>query len=67
MKHTFKNWLIANIESIVMVITFASLLLLYLKFEVINIFNVLGIIFFFSLVPTKKSLDGFGIFVLALV
>ena len=66
MKHTFKSWLIANIESIVMVITFASLLLLYLKFEDINIFKVLGIIFFFSLVPTKKILDGFGIFVLAL-
>ena len=41
MKHTFKSWLIANIESIVMVITFASLLLLYLKFEDINIFKVL--------------------------
>ena len=27
----------------------------------------MGIIFFFSLVPTKKILDGFGIFVLALV
>ena len=66
MKHTFKSLLIANIESIVMVIAFASLLLLYLKFEDINIFQVFGVIFFFSLVPTKKILDGFGIFVLAL-
>lgn len=66
MKHTFKSWLIANIESIVMVIAFASLLLLYLKFEDINIFQVFGVIFFFSLVPTKKILDGFVIFVLAL-
>lgn len=67
MKHTFKSWLIANIESIVMVIAFASLLLLYLKFEDINIFQVFGVIFFFSLVPTKNISDGLGIFAIALV
>lgn len=66
MKHTFKSWLIANIESIVMVIAFASLLLLYLKFEDINIFQVFGVIFFFSLVPTKNIRDGLVIFAIAL-
>lgn len=66
MKHTFKSWLIANIESIVMVITFIILLLLYLKFEDINIFKVFGLIFFFSLVPTKKVGDGLTFFVLAI-
>lgn len=66
MKHTFKSWLIANIESFVMVIAFASLLLLYLKFEDINIFQVFGVIFFFSLVPTKNIRDGLVIFAIAL-
>ena len=65
MKHTFKSWLIANIESIVMVIAFASLLLLYLKIENSEIVG-LGFILLFSLVPTKKVGDGFTFFALAL-
>lgn len=66
MKQTFKSWLIANVEAIAMVVTFATLLLLYLKIEDSNIFKVFGLLFFFSLVPTKKVLDGLVLFVLAL-
>ena len=67
MKHTFKSWLIANIESIVMVITFASLLLLYLKVEDINIFQVFGVLFLISLLPTTNISEGLVIFAIALV
>ena len=65
MKHTFKNWLIANIESIVMVMTLPVLLLFYLKIENLD-FVVLGFILLCSLVPTKKVGDGFTFFALAL-
>ncbi len=65
MKHTFKNWLIANIESIVMVMTLPVLLLFYLKIENLD-FVVLGFILLCSLVPTKKIGDGFTFFALAL-
>ena len=65
MKHTFKNWLIANIESIVMVMTLPVLLLFYLKIENLD-FVVLGFILLCSLVPTKKVGDGFTLFALAL-
>lgn len=65
MKHTFKNWLIANIESIVMVMTLPVLLLFYLKIENLD-FVVLGFILLCSLAPTKKIGDGFTFFALAL-
>ena len=65
MKHTFKSWLIANIESIVMVMTLPVLLLFYLKIENLDIV-VLGFILLCSLVPTKKVGDGFTFFALAL-
>lgn len=65
MKHTFKNWLIANIESIVMVMTLPVLLLFYLKIENLD-FVVLGFILLCSLVPTKKVGDGFTLFALAI-
>lgn len=65
MKHTFKNWLIANIESIVMVMTLPVILLFYLKIENLD-FVVLGFILLCSLVPTKKVGDGFTFFALAL-
>ena len=65
MKHTFKSWLIANIESIVMVMTLPVLLLFYLKIENLD-FVVLGFILLCSLVPTKKVGDGFTFFALAL-
>ena len=65
MKHTFKNWLIANIESIVMVMTLPVLLLFYLNIENLD-FVVLGFILLCSLVPTKKVGDGFTFFALAL-
>lgn len=65
MKHTFKSWLIANIESIVMVMTLPVLLLFYLKIENLDII-VLGFILLCSLVPTKKVGDGFTFFALAL-
>ena len=66
MKHTFKNWLIANIESIVMVMTLPVLLLFYLKIENLDIVGLLGFILLCSLVPTKKVGDGFTFFALAL-
>ena len=65
MKHTFKSWLIANIESIVMVMTLPVLLLFYLKIENSDIVG-LGFILLCSLVPTKKVGDGFTFFALAL-
>ena len=65
MKLTFKSWLIANIESIVMVMTLPVLLLFYLNIEILD-FVVLGFILLCSLVPTKKVGDGFTFFALAL-
>ena len=67
MKHTFKSWLIANIESIVMVMTLPVLLLFYLKIENLDIVALLGFILLCSLVPTKKVGDGFTFFVFAFI
>ena len=66
MKHTFKSWLIANIENIMMVIALPVLLLFFLKIENVDIVGILGFILLCSLVPTKKVGDGFTFFVFAL-
>jgi len=67
MKNTFKSWLIANIESIVMVMALPALLLFLLKIQNSDSVWLLGFFLFCSLAPTKKVGHGLGAFVLALV
>lgn len=54
MKDTFKSWLIANIESIVMVMTLPVLLLFYLKIENLDIVGLLVLFCYAALCQQRK-------------